>query len=500
METSVAARVVELLKQNHMKITTAESCTGGMVASALVDVPGVSEVFCEGFVTYANDAKAKYLGVSQRTLMTQGAVSEACAYEMAKGVCARTNATVSIVTTGIAGPDGGTETKPVGLVYIACNVCGRVMVRTLQLDGDRTAIRKEATNQALLLALDCLTQVQSSWYNPLSYQRPEYNPAAYAGGDNTQGQSSSNNYGSLYSKDPETIKKNRKKNIIGLVLMMVLICAMVAGFVYSVYDFAKNNISFSHQVIVNGEEVEPDIAKIFGFSDKFNNEGITGGENSQTPGSSEYYEGVADSIDDSLAYSFSFTTDKLDKTGFHNDVNVDVRIPVIAGNVPNADSINKYVKAFVEKERDSLVTKDKNYPKATDGKQIEGYINGYVTYMDASVFSIVFEENINQIYEDRIQVKCINVDANTGMILDNTSMLDVDDNFSVDFRNRSDKQNGKIEMLDYYSDQDITSMFKNEENIIVFYTPLGLEAGLNLDQFGWVTVTYKDYNKIPSSF
>ena len=119
---TLAEEVVKLLEEDELTVTTAESCTGGLVAARLVDVPGVSEVFKQGFITYSNKAKRKLLNVKKTTLKEVGAVSEKTAREMAKGAILASGADAAIATTGIAGPDGGTEEKPVGLVYIAVSV------------------------------------------------------------------------------------------------------------------------------------------------------------------------------------------------------------------------------------------------------------------------------------------------------------------------------------------------------------------------------------------
>jgi len=111
--------VVEKLIENNLTISCAESCTGGLFAATLTKIPGISAVFDRGFVTYSNQAKMAELGVSEKTLETVGAVSAETAEEMARGVFLKTGSNLSIAVTGIAGPDGGTETKPVGLVYIS---------------------------------------------------------------------------------------------------------------------------------------------------------------------------------------------------------------------------------------------------------------------------------------------------------------------------------------------------------------------------------------------
>ena len=149
-EVTLEQALAELLIQNKFTMTAAESCTGGMIAARMVNVPGVSEVFKAGFVTYANEAKAQFVGVKEETLQTYGAVSSQTAEEMARGAAKAVSADVSVAVTGIAGPDGGTEEKPVGLVYIGCYVCGRVWVREYHFSGNRMKIRESVTAAALV--------------------------------------------------------------------------------------------------------------------------------------------------------------------------------------------------------------------------------------------------------------------------------------------------------------------------------------------------------------
>lgn len=149
-------RVVQLLTEKRMTVSTAESCTGGLVAAGLVNVAGVSSVFNEGYITYANEAKHRLLGVREETLNRYGAVSRQTAEEMARGVCAVSRSDCSVVTTGIAGPGGGTAEKPVGLVYIGCAVQGNVTVREYSFCGDRQTVRRCAAEAALQLLLELL--------------------------------------------------------------------------------------------------------------------------------------------------------------------------------------------------------------------------------------------------------------------------------------------------------------------------------------------------------
>ncbi len=141
--------IVTLLKERQMTVTTAESCTGGLLAGRLLNVPGASAVFNEGYITYANEAKEKILGVPHEILETRGAVSEETAERMAKGAAEAANADAAVSVTGLAGPDGGTKEKPVGLVYIGCQVKGKVRVREYHFTGNREKIREYAVVRAL---------------------------------------------------------------------------------------------------------------------------------------------------------------------------------------------------------------------------------------------------------------------------------------------------------------------------------------------------------------
>lgn len=148
-ETSIEEVVAKMLVENNLKIAVAESCTGGMVSASLINYPGISSVFMEGCVTYSNEAKMKSLGVKKETLDVYGAVSDNCAKEMASGVAARYNTNVGIATTGIAGPGGGTDEKPVGLVYFGIYINGKVITKKYVFNGDRQGVRERATRTIL---------------------------------------------------------------------------------------------------------------------------------------------------------------------------------------------------------------------------------------------------------------------------------------------------------------------------------------------------------------
>ncbi len=160
-ETTLEKSVADLLVANKLTLACAESCTGGMLSARLVNVPGISEVYKSGVITYSNKAKRRFLGVKKGTLQKHGAVSRQTAEEMAKGACLMLKADVSAAVTGIAGPDGGTAEKPVGLVYIACSVKGKTTVKEFRFSGNREKIRESAVSAALTLMRGCILEYYS---------------------------------------------------------------------------------------------------------------------------------------------------------------------------------------------------------------------------------------------------------------------------------------------------------------------------------------------------
>lgn len=148
--------VVELLKDQKLTLSLAESCTGGLVAARIVNVPGASDVLKEGFVTYSDRAKRKRLLVKKGTLKTETAVSAKAAKEMAKGGCFTSGSDVCVSVTGYAGPDGGGKDKPAGTVFLGCCIKGETTVRECHFTGNRNKVREQAAVYALTLLRDCV--------------------------------------------------------------------------------------------------------------------------------------------------------------------------------------------------------------------------------------------------------------------------------------------------------------------------------------------------------
>ena len=152
-------KLTKLLIEQKLVISTAESCTGGLVSSMLTDVSGSSAFVKMNFVTYSNGAKQEILGVKAETLENFGAVSEECASEMAEGLMQKTGCDIALCTTGIAGPTGGTEEKPVGLCYIACRFKGQTIVKKIIENPhlERCLMKQKFAERAINLAYETLS-------------------------------------------------------------------------------------------------------------------------------------------------------------------------------------------------------------------------------------------------------------------------------------------------------------------------------------------------------
>jgi len=155
---SAGQQIIDLLAERNQTLVTAESCTGGMIASALTDIPGASAAIYGGYITYANSAKSRMIQVQPRLIGDYGAVSNQVARAMADGARNTARVDFAVAATGIAGPDGGTEKKPVGLVYVAVSSdLATVVIEHRFGDLGRDAIRKATVEAALDLVLQVLT-------------------------------------------------------------------------------------------------------------------------------------------------------------------------------------------------------------------------------------------------------------------------------------------------------------------------------------------------------
>ncbi len=150
----LAETLVQLCVAKKLKLSCAESCTGGLLAASITAVPGASTVFPGSVVSYSNEMKIKLLGVLPGTLKENGAVSELCARQMARGVAELMGTEVALSITGIAGPDGGTEQKPVGTVYFGFSHNGATWTESMHFSGDRELIRRQSVEFALQMMIN----------------------------------------------------------------------------------------------------------------------------------------------------------------------------------------------------------------------------------------------------------------------------------------------------------------------------------------------------------
>ena len=156
----LASRIGQLLKQRNLTVSVAESCTGGRLGDRLTDVPGSSDFFMGGVISYSNAAKVSLLGVDSAVLVSKGAVSREIAIQMASGVRSRLRTDIGVGVTGIAGPTGGSRAKPVGLVFIAICSEMRSTCAKKTFKGSRTSIKRQSTEEAVHMLQEFILKTQ----------------------------------------------------------------------------------------------------------------------------------------------------------------------------------------------------------------------------------------------------------------------------------------------------------------------------------------------------
>lgn len=157
-----ASRVLDACRQQRLTLAVAESCTGGLLAACLTEISGASDIFMGGAVTYSNAAKHDILSVNEEIIEKYGAISEQTAKKMALGTAQKFHCHLTAAITGIAGPNGGSDAKPVGTVYIAVAYNGETMCKKWHFSGNRTAIRLQSAEAALDMLLSAASQVRIS--------------------------------------------------------------------------------------------------------------------------------------------------------------------------------------------------------------------------------------------------------------------------------------------------------------------------------------------------
>ncbi|WMC92913.1 hypothetical protein [Kineothrix sp. MB12-C1] len=203
--------------------------------------------------------------------------------------------------------------------------------------------------------------------------------------------------------------------------------------------------------------------------------------------SKDYYAEVEDAIRADLTYSIEW--DNYEYEGNSDLVMITVDYPVIVGEVPNKDILNR----VIAEETEYFEEYFEEYSKyMMEDEVFAVYAEGYVTYMDEAVMSVVFHEEIYTDYWQDHGLYCINIDMENGVVLNNNSILDLNSEFVSIFRKKSQNQNGDVGLLNKMSDQEVIDYLSNINTSIIFYTPLGMEIGMNFGE-GYLTVTYKDY-------
>lgn len=214
----------------------------------------------------------------------------------------------------------------------------------------------------------------------------------------------------------------------------------------------------------------------------------------EEPDEDEYYD-FHNEIQRDLSYQIEFKTYQ-STYGDRGNISVKMKYPVVTGDgTDHMEGINHAIRAEVEAVD--------SYGKSVtdwlpDDEEFSFETECYVTYMDEEILSIIYVEYgylEDEVYES--YVIPVNIDMKSKMALTNSQILDIDDAFSIEFRKRCEKQNGEIQFFTLFSDQDITYLLTDEDSLIIFYTPMGMEVGFNY-YYGWVTVTYKDYQKYQS--
>ena len=257
------------------------------------------------------------------------------------------------------------------------------------------------------------------------------------------------------------------------------------------YDDNKNDYDFDF-------DYDYDYDDGYDYSDFFSDDDLYGyGDDynydyADDPEYDERYYDLHNEIRSDLSYQVEL--EDFEYESDYENVIIMASIPVVSGeDVPNLDKINKDIRKEVDAMTTLFESEYESHIKESEENYFVASLTGYVAYMDEDKLSIAWQE---ERYSDRdggVFLRSVNVDMKNGVIMDNKDILAVDDDFSVEFRQKNDEQNGEISYLTYLTDQQITDYFKSDD-IIVFYTPNGMEIGFNYEE-GWVTVTYEEYEK-----
>ena len=356
-------------------------------------------------------------------------------------------------------------------------------------------------------------QYGNSQYGNGQYGNNQYGNNPYGNGQYGNNQYGNNPYAnSQYSPFAAPPRKNKSGLIIGIVVaVIVLFLIAVFALVYKAmdlytqnarnagssrdeynfddddwgtdhHDYDYNDDGYDYDYDYNGDGYDD-------YDYDYDDDWYNNYDYDDYEGDSPYYE-FHNEIRDDLSYSVELEDEDYEPR--NDNVDMEFTYPVISGrDVPNLDKLNEAIRSEIDAYIDFY---EQEYAETVgDDEYYQCRIVPYVTYMDEDKLSIVLDERINSAYYTEVYLYCINIDMEHGVVMDNGNILSIDDDFSIEFRERCEEQNGTISSIDMMSDQQITELF-NSENIIVFYTPLGMEIGFNYDG-GWATVTYEDYEQ-----
>lgn len=321
------------------------------------------------------------------------------------------------------------------------------------------------------------------------YGRPDY-----PGGNN-----------GVYNPYMKPKKDNRVWIIIGIIAAVLVLLALVVGSFFYGYFLTKLTAGSMESADWYAGEYDFDDYDESGNGsndgDADYDDGYSYGEDDTYVPSPDdtYYYGPCDSINEDVGYSFitkSYTNEDPE-----HDIDIIVNYVALKGeDIPNVEQLNETL------EKTALYYAV-DFPKysyyAEYGESYAVYTTSYVTYNDEDIVSIVLDEYVVIDGEYHVDLYPINIDVKNGVILDNDSLLQIDSEFAKEFRRRNDEQNGTVDYLDSLSDEELMHVLQDKQSVIAYYTPLGMEVGLNYNSgsaSGWVTVTYKDYEKYLTKF
>ncbi len=465
-------QVIVRLIEKGLTITTAESCTGGLLAGRIVDTPGSSAIFPESFVTYSNEAKTARLGVSPATLATRGAVSADCAVQMAEGARARANTDYALATTGIAGPDGGTAEKPVGLVYIALAGKDGTVVREYRFPGDREDVRTQTVDTALSMLNEELDRIASV---DTGMRLPKENlPAA--------------GFRPVRQKMAGWLKV-----LIGLILVTA-----AALLIYSLTILAQKSLD----IIKNGEnqELEEYLKPYLGGGKDQNKEKGSDEQADQGISSIEAY------IQDDLSYEIKEESFSEQENEDKYRIALQVSYPVLSGLKEDGDKINQTIRDFAMQTEKSIYENPDPAGKQKilelDQVYVIDEVEYKVTYATDDFISIVFNDMcvFGATTDQKLQVRTLNMDLRSGEIYRLQDVFDLENEDFLKAWEKSLKDEAgsvlgdKLPDLNTEIDRKILSGQDEDYPNAFFVDKAGGEIGFSLckdaKDIGWVTAPF----------